>query len=508
MRWLQVSKYTAQSEAQRHFDDSLHNFVALLPDDSQTAQLLSPVDYSSGESMLRDLATRTRFFSLVFSVWEDLHVALGPGSNVIERIRQQSLENPNEAIRKYDKMRSFTNRFTQHLFPWTMAYFSDHVALHQSFGAGGRGIVMTVGGSQALYALTTINTFRELGCDLPIELFYLGDQDLPESSRSALANITGVTTRDLSQMVYDNGWSLHGMVLEVLESMSANRGDLGWAAKPMAMLLSSFREVILIDADVFFFDDPARLFLQPDYLRTGAMFFRDRLLKDSPVIRRDFLQQSLPLPISPGVIDSNRWWLGTSEHMQESGVVIVDKWRHFAALLLTTRLNGPERDPKPGKVGVYQMMHGDKETFWLSWEMAGDHDYAFYQGQAGQIGSLTFKKDDPHTGNDAQICGVQLLHLSQDGRPLWFNGWLTIDKSAENWSNFQDFRGFIAEPFENANMNSSGWNGWSEREGGVVKCLDGSGPGYESLSSSEQETIAMILRTAREFIKPSPGTVD
>jgi hypothetical protein len=33
----------------------------------------------------------------------------------------------------------------------------------------------------------------------------------------------------------------------------------GWAAKPMAMLLSSFREVILIDADVLFFVDPALL---------------------------------------------------------------------------------------------------------------------------------------------------------------------------------------------------------------------------------------------------------
>jgi alpha 1,3-mannosyltransferase len=142
----------------------------------------------------------------------------------------------------------------------------------------------------------------------------------------------------------------------------------------MAMLLSSFREVILIDADVLFFVDPTTLFSDPDYLRLGALFFRDRLI--APADRADFLTKSLPSPLSQNILQSNRWWLGTSHHMQESGVVIVDKWRHFVALLLTTRLNGPDRDGNDAlrKKGVYEMMHGDKETFWLSWEMAGDSD--------------------------------------------------------------------------------------------------------------------------------------
>jgi alpha 1,3-mannosyltransferase len=46
--------------------------------------------------------------------------------------------------------------------------------------------------------------------------------------------------------------------------------------------------------------------------------------------------------------------------MQDSGVVVVDKWRHFVPLLLTTRLNGIDRDGSEanGHRGVYDMVYG------------------------------------------------------------------------------------------------------------------------------------------------------
>lgn len=78
--------------------------------------------------------------------------------------------------------------------------------------------------------------------------------------------------------------------------------------------------------------------------------------------------------------------------MQESGVLVVDKYRHFIPLLLATRLNGPDRDgdPETNRKGFYDMMYGDKESFWLSWEMAGDLDYAFMDSVTGTMGTLTF----------------------------------------------------------------------------------------------------------------------
>ena len=69
---------------------------------------------------------------------------------------------------------------------------------------------MTAGDQQAPYLLTTITSMRNLGCDLPIEIMYLGDEDLSEDWRIELELMPGVVTRDLSLMVDDIGWELAG----------------------------------------------------------------------------------------------------------------------------------------------------------------------------------------------------------------------------------------------------------------------------------------------------------
>lgn len=122
--------------------------------------------------------------------------------------------------------------------------------------------------------------------------------------------------------------------------------------------MSSFREAIFIDADALFFDNPAVLFDDIQYQDTGALFFKDRSIL--PEDKKKWLREILPGPISRQVKQS-RLWTGESGHMQESGVVVIDKWRHFVPLLLATRLNGPERDgdATAGKQGVYEMVHGE-----------------------------------------------------------------------------------------------------------------------------------------------------
>jgi alpha 1,3-mannosyltransferase len=110
-------------------------------------------------------------------------------------------------------------------------------------------------------------------------------------------------TRDVSRMIFDDGWRL-----------------AGWAAKPFAILVSSFREVIFIDADSLFFKNPEVLFDDPDYKDTGALFFRDRRIM--PESKKRFLQQLLPKPISK-LAKQSRFWTGESGHMQESGVLVV-----------------------------------------------------------------------------------------------------------------------------------------------------------------------------------------
>ena len=201
--------------------------------------------------------------------------------------------------------------------------------------------MLTAGDEQAPYLLASIPSFRKLGCNLPIEIMYLGDSDLSEDFRAELEALDEVYTRDLSQMVNDEGWKL-----------------AGWAGKPFTILFSSFREVIFIDADSLFFHNPEMLFDDPEYQRTGALFFRDRLIM--PESKKRWLQAILPKPISKQVRQS-RMWTGDSGHQQESGVVVVDKWKHFVALLLVSRMNGPDRDGNKdeGKIGIYDMVYGE-----------------------------------------------------------------------------------------------------------------------------------------------------
>lgn len=126
------------------------------------------------------------------------------------------------AIGNYDKARYFVNSFAKRLFPWTMLSYPDHMSLHASFYNGGRGIVFTAGNNQAGLLLSVIPSLRQLGCELPIEIMYLGDDDLDEDMRDELEKLGGVITRDLSLMIDDEGWHLAGMSLSSIVMSGAS----------------------------------------------------------------------------------------------------------------------------------------------------------------------------------------------------------------------------------------------------------------------------------------------
>lgn len=226
--------------------------------------------------------------------------------------------------------------------------------------------------------------------------------------------------------------------------------------------------------------------------------------------------------------------------MQDSGVVVVDKWQHFVALLLTTRLNGPDRDGnQAGKKGVYEMVYGDKETFWLSWELAGDLDYAFYDGVAGTMGVLekksdtraeledeSDKDDDVHDRNDDDddeipgsirsvepriklikgskspapkatransagytVCSPQLLHFSRTGRPMWFNGWVATNKFDD--FDFQHFEVYMKESTTKRPKGAE--SPWRLQDSNVV-CF--TGEEYFEFNGQEQKVLKELLESA------------
>ena len=207
-----------------------------------------------------------------------------------------------------------------------------------------RGIVMCAGGHRLLAnAYVTLRRIRQFS-DLPVEIFYAGPSELPPGFADLLQEeLEGVTFRDLHCEAWPGPLAV---------------GDLrSFHIKPYALLCSSFREVLLVDADNLPIRPFEGLFLDPQYLRTGAL-----LWPDLPEARwtEDALFESLGLDPT----------LNRQSPEMESGQMVVDRERCWRALTATCLLCSDALRPF-----VFARTNGDKDTFRLAF-LFSQTDYA------------------------------------------------------------------------------------------------------------------------------------
>jgi hypothetical protein len=203
----------------------------------------------------------------------------------------------------------------------------------------GRGIVTCAGGTKYnTCAWVLINRLRDLGCRLPIEVWYLGEKERDDSWMD-LVRPLGVTFIDAAQVARSRTGRASG---------TPGHPKLGgWESKPFAMLHTRFREVLFLDADNLPMVDPTFLFDSPEYRATGAIFW--------PEMNR----------IPPGHVHWRAFGVQyRDEPDQESGQVLVDKERCWRALNLCNWYN--ERS-----YYFYRIAVGDKDTFRYAWHRLG-----------------------------------------------------------------------------------------------------------------------------------------
>lgn len=196
----------------------------------------------------------------------------------------------------------------------------------------GRGIVICAGGVQMFTNAWVLvwQLRKELGCGLPIEIWHLGSAEMSTGMRKMLEG--------LGSKVVD--------AHEVLSRFPAQIAD-GWQLKPYALIMSGFREVLMLDADNVPVVDPSFLFESAEFVATGAIFWPDVLdiSKDNPI------WGELDLPAA-------------QRTSFETGQILIDKGRHVAPLKTVLRLNeDAER--------YYRLVYGDKDTFLVAWLLAG-----------------------------------------------------------------------------------------------------------------------------------------
>ncbi|KAJ3021270.1 UNVERIFIED_CONTAM: hypothetical protein HDU68_009715 [Siphonaria sp. JEL0065] len=275
-----------------------------------------------------------------------------------------STDNSMSSFRK--ELETIVSDLTKIIYPWlSPTYPSIHAMQTKYLEKNEEGIVFCSGQWHFEMAVHAITTFRDvLGCTLPIEVHYAGPGDLTPKMLKALNSMQNVTTDP---------------------------------------------RVLLEGSNIF-----------KEY---GSMFYHDRsLFRDDPA---NWFKGINPV-WSRYAGSKLRYMKLLSHHEQESGVVVVDKGRTgpLHAMLMVCVLNSRlERDDV-----TYKNMHGDKETYWISWDMARV-PYKFTPSYGGTVGYKNEKN---------RICGG-LFHTDEFFDPLWWNGGVIANKHASRDTEFMKF---------------------------------------------------------------------
>ncbi len=174
-------------------------------------------------------------------------------------------------------------------------------------------------------AWVCISRLRQLGCTLPIQLWYCGECELDERMRALLAS-RAVECVNVEQ---------------VTRAHPANLAHI-WAIKPYAILYSRFQQVLLLDADNVPVRDPEYLFETLQFRRRGAVFWPDYW----PLKRESTAWNLFDVPFRKGP-------------EFETGQVLVNKAVCWRPLNLSLWYNQHHEL-------FYQHVYGDKQTFQMA----------------------------------------------------------------------------------------------------------------------------------------------
>lgn len=287
--------------------------------------------------------------------------------------------------------------------------------LRNSFLPRSQGLVVTTGTKRFRYACHLIVSLRKvLGTKLPIQIAYSGDADLPAPYRDFITSLVpGVSTFDVTSVFDDSTLDLpHG----------------GWAVKAFAILGSTFEQVMLLDADAVFLQQPDRIFLEhPQYRETGTMLFHDRLLWQGAFKERHaWWEKELENTTLSKTIKASKVYMEGYAEEGDSGVVVADKSR--LDVLIGLLHIGWQNTREVREAYTYRQGHGDKESWWFGFELTGS-PYSMEEHYAAITGHA---KIDEKGQKEDRVCSFTIAHVDHKKKLLWFNGSLLKNKEVDS----------------------------------------------------------------------------
>lgn len=223
------------------------------------------------------------------------------------------------ATKQTQKYQKLAREFIQNIPPYPKGKYKD------------RGIVIPAGGPTYFIGMwVCVSMLRHFGCNLPVEVWYLGRHEMDDRMKQLAAELGDVKCIDaykVARKVKGHRWS----------------SKPGWELNPFCLLHSRFREVLFLDADNVPIKNPEYLFETKAFKETGAIFWPDylRLARNRPIWK------ICEVPYK-------------NESEFESGQIVVDKEKCWRELQLTMHYNMYSGF-------YYQHVWGDKETYHMAW---------------------------------------------------------------------------------------------------------------------------------------------
>ena len=281
--------------------------------------------------------------------------------------------------------------------------------LRSSFKPGSKGIVIPTGKGTFRYACHLVSSLRDvLKSELPIQIIYAGDDDLPPDYRYMITRL-GARVEALD-------------ILKILDDTTLQLATGGWAIKAFAALASTFEQVLLVDADVVFVQKPEAIFDQhADYKSTGALLFHDRLLWQGAFQdRHTWWEKEMEGHVPSATLNKSKVYNDGYAEEGDSGVVALHKGRLdvFMGLLHICWQN----THAVRESITYKICYGDKESWWFGLELSGA-SYAFEEHYGSMLGSIK------EVNGKTKICSFTIAHLDMRGKLLWYNGSLLKNKA-------------------------------------------------------------------------------
>lgn len=210
------------------------------------------------------------------------------------------------------------------------AYF-DLAAQQQfkkPFDFDGYGIVMCAGGKKYLInAWINIHMIRSFGCDLPIQIWHLGQEELIGNTRQLFEPL-GVEFIDA----------------RFLSNYLPHKRLNGWELKVFALKYTTYKYVMFLDADSMVLRNFTFLFDTQEFKDTNSIFWPDLVTH---------------------VKEDNKIWKLTNLSYRpvneiEAGQICIDRDKCWNEICLTNWMNNYSHF-------YYKYIYGDKDTFTYSW---------------------------------------------------------------------------------------------------------------------------------------------